>query len=168
MAGGIDTVGAAVGFLGLVISPGCGGVHHRGDTHNTGGVHDLATSKRQIVCGISQHNSTSAKCVWQCRTLCARQCSWHDAVAPSSSPLVGETQASNLQQARLSAVACDQPLGLRPPLAKPQHKAPGHPSCVLPSTTTIALQVRIRGVAVGSVLNVRPSLDKVDVLVEVS
>jgi hypothetical protein len=39
---------------------------------------------------------------------------------------------------------------------------------VLPSTTTIALQVRIRGVAVGSVLNVRPSLDKVDVLVEVS
>lgn len=31
-----------------------------------------------------------------------------------------------------------------------------------------ALQVRIRGVAVGSVLNVKPSLDKVDVLVEVS
>lgn len=32
----------------------------------------------------------------------------------------------------------------------------------------VVLQVRIRGVAVGSVLNVRPSLDKVDVLVEVS
>jgi hypothetical protein len=31
----------------------------------------------------------------------------------------------------------------------------------------LLLQVRIRGVAVGSVLNVKPSLDKVDVLVEV-
>lgn len=34
--------------------------------------------------------------------------------------------------------------------------------------SAVVLQVRIRGVAVGSVLNVRPSLDKVDVLVEVS
>ena len=47
------------------------------------------------------------------------------------------------------------------------HQQGFHDKLVCLLLVFLCLQVRIRGVAVGSVLNVRPSLDKVSVFIEV-